>query len=145
MSEKVKIENITHTTNFFIFPQDTNYHPPMVFGGKMLSEMDICAAGAVRRALYDSPTAKDALTVAVNNARFLKGAVVKDMIFMVATITKLGIKSLEVHVEAFKEQPVVLGPGYYVKADRTKMAEADFVFTAYDMKYEKSIAHNLEF
>lgn len=128
-------ERIIHETNFFIFPQDCNYNPPMVFGGKMLSEMDICAAGTVRRAMYDSPV-KDALTTYVDKVRFVRGAVIKDMIFMRGEIVKIGIKSITVYVEAFVE---VDG------GKRDKIAEGTFTFVAYDMKEMKGVPHELSF
>jgi len=45
---KVKIQNITFQKSFIVFPQDTNYMYPMVFGGKVLAEMDIAAGIRLR-------------------------------------------------------------------------------------------------
>jgi hypothetical protein len=40
------------STCFVVFPQDCNANFPMLFGGKVLAEMDRCAGIAVRRTLY---------------------------------------------------------------------------------------------
>lgn len=126
---------LSFETSFCVFPQDTNYHPPMVFGGKMLSEMDICAAGTVRRALYDSPLGvRDAVTVQVDDVTFHKGAVVKDLIFLQGTITKIGIKSITVEVKAYNEVNKNL---------RELMASGTFVFVAYDIAKKCSVPHGL--
>ena len=73
--------NLIFENSFVVFPKDTNYNPPMVFGGKILAEMDIAAACCARRLLYSSHI-KDAVTVAVNNVSFFIGAEVKDLIFL---------------------------------------------------------------
>ena len=72
---------------FTVFPEHSNYMPPMIFGGKLLAEMDICAAMTARRFLYSSPTgARDAVTVAVTGINFYVGAIVKDLIFLIISI-----------------------------------------------------------
>lgn len=96
------IHNIQYEHKLIIFPQDTNYMPPMVFGGKMLSEMDIAAAGCVRRACNDSP-AKHAVTTRITDVEFHVGAEVGDLIIMTATISKLGVTSIEVTVKGIRE------------------------------------------
>ncbi len=136
------IDPVVHETSFFVFPQDTNYHKDMVFGGKMLSEMDLCAAAVANKALYFSKTAKDALTVAVN-VQFLKGAKVKDLVYIRGTLSKLGIKSLAISVEAYKETPNYNSDGELLGLIRHKMAEGVYTFTAFDMANEKSVAHGL--
>lgn len=140
-----KIEPTVHSTNFFVFPQDTNYHPPMIFGGKMLSEMDICAAGTVRRTLYHSPNTQDALTVGVDKVTFYKGAKIKDFIILTGTVVKLGIKSITVHVVATKEVPTF--PNGIIEEPPTiiheRMAEGYYSFVAYDIKGECAVPHEL--
>lgn len=155
--------NLIHETSFAVFPQDCNYHPPMIFGGKMLAEMDRCAATTVRRFLYDSPKgAKHALTVAVNNLTFHKGAEVGDLIFIKGTIIKVGTKSLVVKVVAEREKliqtarnKIVNSPssclgfgGYSIQYEsivsKEKMAEGEFTFCAYDMEYKISMEHGMK-
>lgn len=96
--------NTIFNHTFTVFPQDSNYMPPMIFGGKLLSEMDICAAMTARRFLYSSKTAKDAVTVAVSNVNFYVGAVVKDLIFLKGEVVRTGISSIDIHVSGYREK-----------------------------------------
>lgn len=126
--------NTIFETNFTVFPEDTNYMPPMIFGGKLMSEMDIAAAMAVRRLLYDSPTlARDAVTVAVSNIEFHVGAVVKDLIYLKAEVVSGGVKSIDVHVDGWRER----------HDGREKICNGDFRFVAYDLENKIAIPHGL--
>ncbi len=119
-----------------MFPQDTNYMPPMVFGGKMLSEMDIAAACAVRRFLYSSPTGvRDAVTVQVTDVTFFAGAEIKDLIHVHALVVKAGIKSVDVAVTCFRENP---------DGTHDKMAEGKFKFVAYDLDRRTAVPHGIK-
>lgn len=95
-----------YTTSFVVFPQDCNYMPPMIFGGKMLSEMDIAAAMCVRRLLnkYNSEC-DSAVTVGVDKVQFYCGAEVGDIITIEATLALdgLGVKRITSSVMAHKE------------------------------------------
>jgi acyl-coenzyme A thioesterase PaaI-like protein len=120
----------THT--FTVFPEHTNYMPPMIFGGKLLAEMDICAAMTVRRFLYSSRTAKDAVTVAVNNVSFYVGAVIGDLIFLEGEIVHTGNSAVDVHVTGWRESHLDIGE--LADADltsppkREKICDGDFRF-----------------
>lgn len=124
------------TTCFVAFPADSNANPPMVFGGKLMSEMDRCAAIIVRRRLYDSPTAKDAVTVSVVNVEFVKAAQVKDLLVLSGEVTEiLGPTSLAVSVVVEREER---------GGKRELIAEGEFVFVAYDLETHKAIEHGLK-
>lgn len=120
---------MVYETSFTVFPQDTNYMYPMLFGGKLLSEMDIAAALTCRRVLYKSEKAKDAVTVGIKNVNFHHGAVVKDIIYLKARVIKLGIKSIEVRVDGWvekgnsKHKDLKLG-------ENTKLCDGIFTFCA---------------
>lgn len=147
--------NLTHETSFAVFPGDCNYHYPMVFGGKMLAEMDRCAATTVRRFLYDSPTgAKHALTVGVDKVVFHKGAEVGDLIFLTGTVKEVGQKRVSVWVRAEKEGHEIrtekwtdgYGGTYLDKRPyvvRTVMSEGMFHFCAYDMNLKQGMKHGI--
>jgi len=120
-------------TSFVVMPKDCNYLGDMLFGGALLAHMDIAAAMAVRRTLYSSEV-KTALTVAVNNVTFLVGATIGDLIFLKATIIKLGIKSLTILVEGHRENQ------YNGTID--KICTGEFVFCAVD-KDRKPARHCL--
>lgn len=110
---------------FVVFPADCNANPPMLFGGKLLAEMDRMAGIVTRRFLYDSPTgARDAVTVAINNVTFHRPAKVKDLVAVFGIVTKIGEKSITVNIRAERE---ILGGGCVV---RELLAEGEFVFVS---------------
>lgn len=125
------------STSFIVFPQDTNYMYPMVFGGKVMAEMDIAAAMAVRRALIVSHTAKDAVTTRARNIQFHVGATVGDLVELNAKIVKLGVTSIEIDVEGFRE----LKDG-----TRERICNGVFTFVTVEFQNERSfskVPHNL--
>jgi acyl-CoA hydrolase len=122
----VPAKNLCHTTSFVVFPADCNANSPMLFGGKMLAEMDRTAGIATRRLLYHSPLAKDAVTVS-QKCDFKKAAAVKDLLFITATVTDLGEKSVKM----------------MVTVDREIIAEGQFVFVAFELETKKAIPHGL--
>lgn len=117
----MKIVNLTHESNFMVFPEHTNYMPPMIFGGKMLSEMDICAAVTVRRAMIGT-LCDSAVTVGVDKVKFFAGAIIGDLIYLRGTVVKTGIKSIQVFVECEREhkdgQREKIAEGYYTFVSR---------------------------
>lgn len=94
--------NSVYETSFVVFPQDTNYMYPMVFGGKVMSEMDIAAAICVRRALIGA-SAEYAVTTRATNIEFHVGAVVGDLVFLTARIVRVGTTSINIDVEGVRE------------------------------------------
>lgn len=127
--------NLKHSTSFVVQPQDSNHNYPMLFGGKTLAEMDRCAGITTRRLLYGSPTgAKDAVTIAINNVKFHKSGQVKDLIFVTGQVVKLGEKSITMKVIVEAE----------TKEGRTLLAEAEYVFVAYDLEKKVAIPHGLK-
>lgn len=127
--------NLTHTTSFVCYAADANHNTPMIFGGKLLSEMDRCAGITARRLLYASPNrVRDAVTVGITDVRFVKGAKVKDLLFVTGEVKKIGEKSITVHVKVEKET-VLLG--------KTLIVEGTFVFVAYDLEKEVAVEHGI--
>jgi len=128
--------NTVHTTSFVVFPQDCNANPPMLFGGKILSEMDRCAAITVRRLLYSSPVgAKDAVTIGINNVKFHKAGEVKDLIFVTGKIVKTGNTSIMVEVTVERELP----------DKREVLVTGEFVFVSFDLATKKAIPHGIKY
>ncbi len=130
------------TSSFVVFPVDCNANPPMLFGGKILAEMDRIAGITTRRFLYESPTgAKDAVTIAINGIKFHRSAQVKDLVVVQGTVTKIGDKSVTVSVrverESLEDKLIV----------RELLAEGEFVFVSVtidpETKQSKSIPHGL--
>ena len=89
-------------TSFTVFPSDANFNvPPCIFGGKMLAEMDICAAIVCRRALYGTECT-DSVTVNAN-VDFFRPAYVGDLILINGKLIEAGTKSLVVQVNCIRE------------------------------------------
>lgn len=122
-----------YKTSFTVFPDHTNYNdPPSIFGGKMLAEMDNCAAMAVRRALYGTECT-DAITVGVNNVGFHRPAFIGEIVHLHGKVTEVGRKSITVIVECTRENK---------KGDVHAMAKGMFVFVA--RKDGVVVEHGLE-
>lgn len=97
-----------HTTYFTIYPSDCNYMKvadgsPMVHGGTMLLKMDRAAAELARKCLYNTEC-DSALTVAVQNVGFLKGAKLGDLIEIQVSFEYCGKRRMEFYVECFVEK-----------------------------------------
>lgn len=124
--------NTVFETTFTVFPQHSNYlQPPMVFGGKVLAEMDICAAMTAKRLLYGTECT-DAITVAVNKVTFFVGAQIGDLIFLRGEVIKLGVKSILMRVEGWRENH---------DGTRERICEGEFTFVA--RKNGKTYPHGL--
>ena len=144
----------TCVTTFVVYPQDTNANYPMLFGGKILAEMDRCAGVTVRRFLYDSPNGvHDAVTVGINNVSFHKAAQVKDLIIVTGTVQKVGVKIIEVkvvveretleEVTRYKQRCDVQIPYTQLEIKRELIAEGVFTYCSYDLKEKKGVPHGI--
>ena len=125
--------NIKHETSFVVFPADCNANFPMLFGGKVLAEMDRCAGVTTRRLLYAS-SVKDAVTVGIADMKFHRAGKVKDLLFVSSEVIKLGDKSITIRVQVHREDG---------KAARELLAEGIFTFVAYDTAAQKAVSHGL--
>jgi len=114
----------------------------MVFGGKLLAEMDRIAGITTRRFLYNSPTGvRDAVTVAINNVKFHRSAQVKDLIVVMGHVTAVGAKSVTVAVRVERETMEKSG------VVRELLVEGEFVFVSVaidpETKQSKAVPHGL--
>ena len=83
-----------------VLPQHCNgYSKPRLFGGQLMSWIDIVGAVAARRYAQCAVT-----TVCVDNLNFLSAAYLNDTIVQEAIVTWTGNTSLEVRVDSFVEQ-----------------------------------------
>lgn len=122
-----------HSTAFTVMPQHSNYMS-MVFGGEMLSRIDICAAECVRRFLYSSPVKLYALTVKVD-VEFHIGAEIGDIVFLEAEIESVGIKSITTKVVGYRETS---------SGKRDKICSGNLRFVTKDSpQANKAYQHNL--
>lgn len=123
---------ITATHSFSVFPHDLNYAGSL-FGGKVMSEMDISGVKVVRRALYDTG-ADGCVTASVDKIDFKKPAHVGDIISMVSEIKALGKSSIQVRITVSRES---------LTGIVEEICSANFTFVA--MKDGKPFKHNLNF
>ena len=102
-----------------VLPQHCNgYKKPSLFGGQIMSWIDVVGAVAARRYTHSAVT-----TVCVDNLNFLSPAYLNDTIFQEAVVTWTGRTSLEVRVDSYVEQ---------LDGTRNRVNRAYMVFVALD-------------
>ena len=102
-----------------VLPQHCNcYETPRLFGGQLMSWIDITAAVAARRYARCAVT-----TVCVDNLNFLAPAYLNDTVVQEARVTWTGKTSLEVRVDTYVER---------LSLERTHVNRAYLVFVAID-------------
>ena len=84
-----------------VMPQDANVVGTL-FGGQMISWMDIAVSKASHRILKNSP-ADAAVTRAINATEFKEPVYVGEWVNFEVLVTKLGNSSIEVNVKAYAE------------------------------------------
>jgi acyl-CoA thioesterase YciA len=84
-----------------VMPQDANVVGTL-FGGQMISWMDIAVSKASHRILKKSP-ADSAVTRAIDATEFKEPVYVGEWVNFEAVVTKLGKTSIKVNVKAFSE------------------------------------------
>lgn len=115
--------------SFTVFPDGLNYFGTL-FGGKVLAEMDIAAAKAVRRLLYNT-NCDGAATVSIDKVDFRKPGKLGDLVEITAEITRLGRTSIHLFVLVNKEDDT---------GKVENICEATFTFVA--LKEGKPSPHN---
>ncbi|MBQ6374011.1 MAG: acyl-CoA thioesterase [Clostridia bacterium] len=102
-----------------VLPQHCNgYKKPRLFGGQIMSWIDVVGAVAARRYTHSAVT-----TVCVDNLNFLSPAYLNDTIVQEAVVTWTGRTSLEVRVDNYVEQ---------LDGTRNRVNRAYMVFVALD-------------
>ena len=85
--------------NEYVMPKDTNALG-ILFGGKLFSLMDICAAIAVKK-----HTGRSAVTAGAENINFLKPSYRGDILTLKANILSFGNTSVKTEVKVTREIP----------------------------------------
>jgi acyl-CoA thioesterase YciA len=104
-----------------LMPRDTNVHGT-IFGGVILSYLDLAAAAAARRLAHHN-----FVTVAMNAVEFLAPVFVGDVVSFYCEVTRVGRTSITSHVWVEAERHA--NPGEIVR-----VTEADIVYVAVDEK-----------
>lgn len=129
--------NSTATTQFVAFGSDTNSNPPMVFGGKLFSEMDRTSAICMRRLLY----AANVKTYVTKSAsiEYKRPAYVGELFVVTAKVIGMGETSVTMLVTIERENP----PGTRVQ-ERELVTKGEFVFVSFDVEKRTSVPHGLK-
>lgn len=130
--EKFKGDKISAIHSFTVFPQDLNYADTL-FGGCIMSHMDVAGVKVVRRAIYETDC-DGAVTASVDKIDFKKPAFLGDLITMKADIKALGRSSIQVKITVTRESQT---------GDIEEICAANFTFVT--MKNKKSHPHDLSF
>jgi len=118
--------------SFTVFPQDLNYNDTL-FGGVIMSNMDLAGVKVVRRALYGTG-ADGCVTASVDRIDFHKPAFLGDLIVMSSEIKSLGKSSVQVRISVNRESMI---------GEIEEICAANFTFVA--MKDRKPFQHGLTF
>jgi acyl-CoA thioesterase YciA len=107
-----------------MMPKDTNRHGT-IFGGVLLSNIDLAAAIAAQREIQlrgGNPRAS-VVTVAMNRVEFKRPVLVGDVVRFETRIVRIGRTSITVHVDVIAERG----------AETIPVTEAEAVFVGVDL------------
>lgn len=127
-----RANRLVSTHSFTVFPQDLNYANTL-FGGVIMSNMDLAGVKVVRRALYGTG-ADGCVTASVDRIDFHKPAFLGDLIIMTSEIKSLGKSSVQVRITVNRESTT---------GEIEEICAANFTFVA--MKDKKAFKHGLTF
>lgn len=126
------MKSLKYSYDFIVFPQNLN-NLGTLFGGVLLSHMDIAAATLARKALYGTDS-DGAVTASMDKVNFNAPSFVNDLIRIDCEIKKFGRTSFEIRAKVHKETP---------RGEEVKICDANFTFVA--MKDKKPFVHHLSF
>ena len=134
------IDKLTALHSFTVMPKDCNFNTnvknnknDILFGGKLLYEIDYAGAKIARRATYGVDFDM-VVTASIDRVNFEKPAFLGDIVTMTASIKSLGRSSIVIRVKVNRESP---------KGVIEQICSANMTFVT--MKNSKPIAHNLNF
>lgn len=126
--------------SFTVMPKDCNFNKnhangknDILFGGKLMYEIDYAGAKVVRRATYDVDCDM-IVTASTDKINFEKPAFLGDIINMTATIKAFGKSSLQVRVKVHREG---------LDGTYEQICSANMTFVS--IKDGKPYSHNLNF
>lgn len=135
-----EINKLESVHSFTVMPMDCNFNcnilnnkNDILFGGKLMYEMDLAGAKIARRATY-GVGADMVVTASTDTINFIKPAYLGDIITMVATIKAFGRTSIQIRVKVKRESMV---------GEVESICSANMVFVT--MKDGKPFPHGLNF
>lgn len=123
---------IQYNTDFTVFPQDINFSGTL-FGGVLLSKMDIAAATLARKILANTDV-DGAVTASMDKVDFLTPGFLGDLITIRCELKSLGKTSMLIKCTVHRED---------MKGVHEKICTGIFTFVA--IKNKKPYPHNLSF
>jgi acyl-CoA hydrolase len=132
MFNEKEFMELEYVTDFTVFPQDINFSGTL-FGGVLLSKMDIAAATLARKLLANTD-ADGAVTASMDKVDFLKPGFLGDLITIKSTLKSLGKTSMLIKCTVHRED---------MKGVHEKLCTGIFTFVS--VKNKKPYPHNLSF
>jgi acyl-CoA hydrolase len=126
-NEQIVTEKVQNYS-FTVFPDALNYAGTL-FGGKLLSEMDLAASNSVRKLLYGTECNGN-VTAHLSEVNFISPAFLGDIVEIKTRIIGMGKTSIKVSVKVEKED---------LSGEITEICSAQFVFVA--LKDKKPYPH----
>ena len=117
--KRKRVEPKTYHSTFTVFPDALNYAGTL-FGGKLLSEMDLAASNTARKLLYDTDC-NGLVTAHISSVDFLNPAHLGDIVQFETKVKSPGRTSIHVDVHVKTED---------TKGRQQAICEAQFVFVA---------------
>lgn len=134
------ISKLESVHSFTVMPKDCNFNRnpssgknDILFGGKLLYEVDYSGAKVARRATYEVDC-DTIVTASIDRINFEKPAYIGDIITMTATISSLGRSSIQVRVKVRRES---------VKGETEQICSATMAFVT--IKDGSPVKHDLNF
>lgn len=134
------INKLNSVHSFTVMPKDCNFNRnpdsdknDMLFGGKLLYEIDYAGAKVARRATYDVDC-DTIVTASIDKINFQKPAYIGDIITMSAEIKSLGRSSITILVKVRRES---------LRGEIEQICTANMVFVT--IKNSKPVQHYLDF
>ena len=108
---KNEINKLEAVHSFVVMPKDCNYNVEddggqvtrILFGGKLLYDLDFAAAKIARRATYGVGKGIMVVTASVGQTNFDKPAFVGDIITYTSTIKALGRSSIQIRIKVKRQ------------------------------------------
>lgn len=138
MSRNVINKLVAHHS-FTVMPKDCNFNRDennqtgILFGGKLMYEIDYAGAKIARRATY-GVDCDMVVTASIDKIDFKLPATVGDLVTMTAKIKALGRSSIQIRVSITRES---------LKGDVEQISAANMTFVT--VKGRKSVPHGLTF
>jgi acyl-CoA hydrolase len=134
------INKLEAVHSFTVMPKDCNFNKNhedgrnnILFGGKLMYELDYAGAKIARRATYDVDC-DTVVTASTDRINFERPAFLGDIVSMTATIKALGKSSIQIRVKVQRES---------LTGEIEQICSANMTFVT--IKGGRPVAHNLNF